>query len=609
VALFLNEKPLTQYNNQILVAADTSHERSVQRFNTIQNQLHPLSAVKLDLSYHDVMLWIKLPLEIFKSPQNISYLMVRNPHLNYVGAWLYNGDSLVKSFPLTGDHMQFNSRPTYHPDFLFPLPQEKTKDYSIVLLIDKRNEQVNIPIHALTEVGSLSYNRKKNIIVGLITGLSLFLFLFNLFLYYNMRERLYVFYGLYILAAFIYIFSDYGYLFMFLFPEHPFFADFARPVSISLATPLYMIFVMQLMNVKKNFPAYYKWCNRFLILYLLVFTTSIILIPYAGSLRVALLFLMQLFPNTATFLILMMSVVALRKNIPYASYVIITCILLLLCSFLFMQFISGYLYDTFFTRNLMNIAFAAELSILAFALTSRFKNYKEQLERLLRSTNKQQEQIFKSISDYQEKEAQRYSQLLHDTVGARLSAIRFNLEAFQQEHNTDKATTEIQNTVADISLLADEVRSLSHRLSPLLFQHKGLIESVEQLIQVVNKSGKISIQFESIGAHSSAPYRYELLTFNIIQELIQNIIKHADASEVIIQLIIEKEIISIFVEDNGIGFDQTLINEGLGFTQIKQLVTFVNGNLNINAQKGQGCKVSVEFPVLSDETSNPSPNS
>jgi signal transduction histidine kinase len=204
---------------------------------------------------------------------------------------------------------------------------------------------------------------------------------------------------------------------------------------------------------------------------------------------------------------------------------------------------------------------------------------------------------------------QRYSQLLHDTVGARLSALRFNLESLKQKQHADQIDTNIAKAVADISNLADEVRDFSHRLSPLMFQRKGLIESVRQIINSVNKSGKLYIQFESIGSHQTTTYRYELLVFNIIQELIQNIIKHAQASEVIIQLMIEKEIISIFIEDNGNGFDQNSINEGLGFTQIKQLVTFVNGNLSIDTQKGQGCKVSVEFPVLSDETSNPSPNS
>ncbi|MFY7839210.1 MAG: sensor histidine kinase, partial [Lacibacter sp.] len=149
------------------------------------------------------------------------------------------------------------------------------------------------------------------------------------------------------------------------------------------------------------------------------------------------------------------------------------------------------------------------------------------------------------------------------------------------------------------------VRQFSHTLSPVLLQKKGLVAAIKEITDGVNDSKALYIQFESIGSLQKVSFRYELMVYNILQELIQNILKHAQASEVIIQLILENELVYLFVEDNGKGFNHSSIKEGLGFSQIQQLVTFVKGSLTIDAKEGHGCKVTLEFPVLPDETNHP----
>lgn len=604
VYFFNNETAVQHSGTAVTAFVDTSENRTLARYRSIQKSMQPLSQLSSNLNYKNEMLWLRVPLSVFDAKLPLTYLMVRNPHINFVGAWLMQGDSVIKAFPLTGDHLPFKSRSAYFTDYIFPLPDAQ-QNLSMLLLLDKRNEQINIPIHGLTDGGLSNYNRKKNLLAGLIIGLSLFLFLFSSFLYYNMREKLYVYYGLYIVAGFLYIFSDYGYLFMYFFPSNPLPADFTRPLSISLATPLYMLFTLQLLNVKQQLPVYYKWSVRYLLVYLFFFTVSLFFLPQSGFIRITLVFMMQIFQNLTAIMILLMAIIGWRKKILYAPYIVVSSLVLLFSFFFFMLFVSGLLPDTFFTRNLMNVGFVTELTILAFVLTLRFKSYKQQIELFLRQTNQQQEQIFKSISDYQEKEMQRLSSLLHDSVGARLSAVRFNLETLGKQFSSDKEKDSLQQSVQDISNLADEVRNFSHNLSPLLLQKKGLVAAISEFVASINKQQGLYIQFESIGSLQKVSFRYELLLYNVLQELIQNIIKHSNATDAIVQLILEKEVISVFVEDNGSGFDQRLIKEGLGFTQIKQLVTFVNGSLSIDAQAGSGCKISIEFPVLQDETSNP----
>jgi signal transduction histidine kinase len=602
VYLFNNESPATLPQGSITYYLDTSKDNSLRRYTSIRNDFLPFSNNQTSFSFKNKSAWLQVKITELNHADSLFYFMIRNPHINYLRVWFMKGDSLVKEFPLTGDRIKFSRRFIYHPDFVFPLPKENINEYSIILVADKRNELLTIPIHFLTEDGFLSYNRKKNLLAGLVGGLSIFLFCFNLFLFFQMRERLYVFYGLYILMGLFYIFSDYGYSFMYLFPSNPLPADYMRPISICLATPLYLLFSLELLCIRKTLPQHNRWMIRGLVCYGVIFAISIPFLGNTGLIRVVAQNLMQFLLTSLVLANFVIAIKAWRKKVKYAPYIVITSFFLFATISLFVLYLSGDLPDTFLTRNLMNIGFTGEISILAFALSLRFKHYKEQSEELLRKSSLQQEQIFKTVTDYQEKELQRLSSLLHDSVGARLSALRLNLESGNK--NVEQPA-KMDQVIEEVTELANDVRQFSHRFSPILLQKKGLRDSIQQFINHVNESDGLYIQFEMIGSIDHSSFRYELLIYNILQELIQNTIKHSGASEGIVQLLLEDDLVSIFVEDNGKGFDVNKVQEGLGFLQIKQLVTFVNGTLRLDSTPGKGSRISIEFTVLPDERNLP----
>ena len=232
---------------------------------------------------------------------------------------------------------------------------------------------------------------------------------------------------------------------------------------------------------------------------------------------------------------------------------------------------------------------------MTMAIASRFNAYKKTSESLLIEKNKQQEDVLNTISEFKEKEMQRLSNLLHDSVGAKLSAIRLNLDSLANKNKSLAINTQIEFVAKDISALADEVRTFSHEISPLLLQKKGLIAAIQQLVDSITKTGKLTIQLENIGSLDQVSASNEIILYNILHELIQNILKHAEADFCIIQLMLENEIISIFIEDNGKGFDEKKITDGLGFIQIKKLIAFVDGVFLINSSPNKGCKISIEF--------------
>lgn len=549
---------------------------------------------------------MKLDLGKIGKTDMLKYLMIRNPHINYLNVWLLKDNELFQTFHPTGDRTKFSSRPITFSDFLFPLPKDSLKHYSIVIMADKRNELINIPIHLLSQSSLIHYIRIKNWTAGLFIGISFFLFLFNLFLYINMRDRLYIYYGIYIVLGFLYIFSDMGFTFMYLFPDNPLLSDFTRPISITLATPVYLLFCMELLETRKHLNKNYRWMTRILIGYILLLGVSLFLARDTGSIRVVLSALSYLVLNFLMISNIIIGVKSYRKGIPYAIYIIIASLVLIILLFSFSLYLSGILPDTYFNRNMMRIAITAEISILTLVLSHRFKKYKLASERLLRQVNEQQTQIFQKVSHYQEKELQRLSSLLHDSVGARLSALRFNLESTD---NGLQENSQINKAVTEINELANEVRRFSHDLSPVLLQKNGLEPAIEQFLQPIKDSGKLSVQFEMIGSQHRIPFRYELLVFNLVQELIQNVIKHSQATEAILQLVLEENLVSLYIEDNGKGFNPASIKEGLGLLQIKQLVTFVNGSIQIDAAEGKGSRISIEFTTLPDERKHPDSDS
>lgn len=601
ITVSVNNRSLPLPQLSPLYYSDTSNRHDFQRFLSIRSLLKNVPPGNVEMSYKNTQFWLSLDLSSLPVDDSLVYLEIHNPHINYLGAWLLSGDSLIKEFPLTGDHLPFATRNVQHAQFVYKL-NVKNKSTRLVLLVDKRNEQLHLPLNFFSDHRFIQYNRINNTIEGLLAGISVFILLFTVFLYFNIRERLYVYYTLYVLMVAGYIVTDFGLSFMLFYPTHPGIADFVRPFTISQAPIYYILFARCLLNVKSHFPKMYAFTNAYIVFYIVCFVLAFLVVPNTGPIRIFWLVFMQVLLVVSIIPVFLFALLSLRKKIKYSGYIIFASLIFTVCTQVYMQYITGNLSDSILTRNAVSIGYSIEICLLALALSIRFKNYKVDAEALLRQLNQQQENIFKNISEYHEKEMNRLSGLLHDSIGAGLSSIKYNLEALEDKQLADGVL--LKNTIEDVTQLTDEVRNISHSLSPVLLQKKGLMQALKDLITPYNRTGKIQIHLESIGTQQSSSFQNELLVYRIIQELLQNAVKHANATEVIIQIILEPELISIFVEDNGRGLDKASLKEGLGFSQIKGLVTFVSGRFEVDSQVNKGCRVSIEFPIIPHETTD-----
>ena len=144
-----------------------------------------------------------------------------------------------------------------------------------------------------------------------------------------------------------------------------------------------------------------------------------------------------------------------------------------------------------------------------------------------------------------------------------------------------------------------ELRRVAHNMMPELLTKFGLDEALKEYCNTINATNLLSLKYQSMGMDSRLEKSIEIITYRIIQELLNNIMKHAAATEAMVQLIKEDGRFSIIVEDNGKGFDTSSLknDKGAGLINIQSRVDYLKGRLDIHSEAGKGTLVNIEFKI------------
>ena len=215
----------------------------------------------------------------------------------------------------------------------------------------------------------------------------------------------------------------------------------------------------------------------------------------------------------------------------------------------------------------------------------------------------QQELRYKAVLEAEEKERVRIARDLHDGVGQLLSAVKMNLSAFEIGQKEIKERETIKQIIRMVDDGVKEVRLVSHSLVPNALIKQGLVSAIRDFIHSLNNT--VKIELEVVGLKEKIDSNIEIALYRALQEIVNNIIKHAKATNITIQLIEHEQQIALLVEDNGIGFDTEKLNnfEGIGLKNIISRIEYIGGTVNFDSFIGKGTTVDIEVP-----TSNPRPN-
>lgn len=220
-----------------------------------------------------------------------------------------------------------------------------------------------------------------------------------------------------------------------------------------------------------------------------------------------------------------------------------------------------------------------------------------QKNRLNGLRNKIQQNIINASLSGQEIERKKIAAFLHDNISALLSSAGLHLSVFNTKNQNP--SDEIIKTIALLGEAHDKVRDLSHELIPALLVRFGLLYALEDLCEK-NSNSTITFEFESnIDNQKRYPEDFEIKIYFIITELLNNIIKHSQATIGKVTLTENDTVLKIQVFDNGKGFDtnQFQLLEGFGINQIRARINAMKGNLTIDSKIDMGTIITIDVPI------------
>lgn len=212
----------------------------------------------------------------------------------------------------------------------------------------------------------------------------------------------------------------------------------------------------------------------------------------------------------------------------------------------------------------------------------------------------QQEQAAKAIIEAEEEERQRIARDLHDGVGQMMSAVRMNLSVLEDRtlFRSKQQKDDFERIVGLVDDSCKELRTVSHNMMPNSLIKNSLSTAIRNFIDKLDKNA-LNVQLYTEGLDQRVDMSIESVFYRVIQECVNNVIKHAKSDKLDISIIREQNIISATIEDNGVGFDAKDISnfEGIGLKNIITRVQYLHGTVEFDSAPGQGTVIVIHIPI------------
>jgi two-component system NarL family sensor kinase len=197
-----------------------------------------------------------------------------------------------------------------------------------------------------------------------------------------------------------------------------------------------------------------------------------------------------------------------------------------------------------------------------------------------------------------ENERQRFARDLHDEIGASLSAIRLYVSDIHSRQEDEEVKVKLKQVKQTIDQSMASTRRISHNILPPGLEHMGLSHVVNDLVNTFNVSEHINVSVHAAAQMPKLDYDRELILYRVLQELLNNTIKHANASFIDIRFDYNADYYLIQYTDNGIGFDMDEMgNDGIGMKNVKSRVAMAKGEFILTTAIGKGFSIELKIPL------------
>ncbi len=356
----------------------------------------------------------------------------------------------------------------------------------------------------------------------------------------------------------------------------------------------YALFAMSFVDLDVHVSKLFNLAKKLLAILMMASTTIMIYALVAYNIHIYYNFFLYIFVPLILCISFFMLPIAIKYSGKHKHFLIIGVLFYIFFALLAL-FVADYS-NLFFGDSVIFFFIGIIIESIFFSIGIAFKikiindeknNHKNEI--IIEKHNHQISKL-ESFIEGEEKERLRIAKELHDGLNGDLSAIKFKLSSLLEMNNgvIKEAITMIDNS-------CNQVRAISHNLVPPSLENFNLLEAVEEYCEKYDASHSQKITFQYLGDAIKISKKEEINIFRIIQELVANSIKHAEAVEVNVQISCRNRIMQIIVEDNGKGFDvDNVEGNGIGLKNIQSRVDYLHGSIDLISNK-QGTSTTIEI--------------
>lgn len=258
------------------------------------------------------------------------------------------------------------------------------------------------------------------------------------------------------------------------------------------------------------------------------------------------------------------------------------------------------LMSVFYPNFYWEFSIIFELLLYSFAMSYWYKIIIEENTAFNKFLEKNNVAYISNLYTIQEHERIRIARDLHDSIGQKLSVIKMMLSTLSthEQHNTSSEEINLAKQLVDETV--QEIRNISHNLLPQELRF-GLYDAILHITNEINATEKLHVEIETNGETKNVAISKdkEIAIFRIVQEVLNNILKHADATKIILAINFKHNEIHFSIKDNGKGFSVKNIGKssGIGWQNIFARIKMMNGNIHINSENASGTQINFNIPL------------
>lgn len=212
-----------------------------------------------------------------------------------------------------------------------------------------------------------------------------------------------------------------------------------------------------------------------------------------------------------------------------------------------------------------------------------------------------EKRVLNAIILTEETERKRLAKDLHDGLGPLLSSVKMSVSALSSEKNENTRKSILDNAIYSVNESINSLKEISNNLSPHILDNFGLVSAIRSFASKIEQTGKIKIGFRTNLKDQRFESNVEVILYRAVCELINNTIKHAKATKILIDLDLENQQLTVLYQDDGVGFnlEETLLSNkgGMGLHNIRSRISSINGDFSIESLPGEGIIGTIRIKI------------